>query len=63
MKFRRYNKESNGGGTSIRGNTEPLTPKTLESHAHPSIHNQKVTLNPDTPTNFLPPPNLTIVNF
>lgn len=25
-------KESNGGGSTIRGNTEPLTPKTLESH-------------------------------
>ncbi|XP_019423101.1 PREDICTED: LOB domain-containing protein 38-like [Lupinus angustifolius] len=31
---------SNGGGTFIRGNTELLTPKTLESH--PSLHSLKL---------------------
>ncbi|KAK7252779.1 hypothetical protein RIF29_36979 [Crotalaria pallida] len=39
-------KESNGGGTIIRGNPEPLTPKTLESH--PSIQTQKKAVHSDT---------------
>lgn len=34
-------KESNGGGTAMRGKTEPLTPKTLESN--PKLSKQKNT--------------------
>jgi len=52
-------KESNGGGTSIRGDTEPLTPNSLESH--PSIQaTARTTNNTNTNTNSLQI-NLTMV--